>query len=660
MKLSKKIPLFTILMTIISIIIIASLSIVENYTYNKQVNYERVDSSIRDINQEIQLLLERSRRNAISISENYRLMNALVNQNFDQMKTTLDDLNQYLKADTISITDLEGNVLFRQHDPSKLGDNISNQDIVQQALGGKILTTLEPDTLEILSCRTGAPVRNEKNDIIGAVVTSYTLANSNFLDELKAIHNTELTIFANDKRIATTIIQNGERAVGTSLSETIAKIVLGEGNMYIGKTDILGLPYVTEYMPLKNMENEIVGVVFAGISEAAANKATSDTILHMSAITILIIAICTFILFRFMNKNFMSPMFKLTEVSNRIAQGYLDVEIESATSGKKDEIGLLNEAMHKMVSQLKSYIGDIKQVLSAMSNNDFTAESSVSYMGDFAVIGTSLHEISKSLNETLLLIDTATEQVNSGASQVANGAQALATGATEQAASVEQLSSSIAEVSCLTEENAAQVRQATAQLREAGIRLNEGGNQMSQLIGAMSDINSASNQIANITKVIEDIAFQTNILALNAAIEAARAGTAGKGFAVVADEVRNLAAKSAEAAKQTASLISTSVESVEKGSFITTETAQIVQDSIRNLAAIIDDIEQIEQASNQQSLSIEQIKQGLEQVSTVVQSNAATAEENSAISEEMSTHITVLHKEVAKFRLRHANLLPEN
>lgn len=657
MKLSKKIPLFTILMIMISVIIIAGLSVTENYIYNKQVNYERVESAVNDLNKQIQLMLERSRRNAVSISQNYRLMNALENQNFDQMKSALDELNQYLEADTISITDLEGNVMIRQHEPSKLGDNISNQTNVQEALEGKVLTTLEPGALVKLSCRTGAPVRNEKGDIIGTVVTGYTFENSNFLDELKALHNTELTIFANDIRIATTITQNGERAVGTSLNENIAKTVLEEGNTYTGKADILGVPHITEYVPLRNTEGEIVGVVFAGLSEAAANKATRDSILHMAAAAILIIAICAFILFRFMNKNIKQPMYKLTEVSTMLAQGHLDVEVESATSSKKDEVGLLNEAMYQMVRQLKAYISDITQVLSAMSNNDFTAKSSVSYIGDFTVIGTSLHGISSSLNETLLLINTATEQVSSGASQVSSGAQALATGSTEQAASVEQLNASISEVSKQTEENAAQVRRATAQLGEAGERLNEGGKQMSQLIEAMSDINSSSNQIANITKVIEDIAFQTNILALNAAIEAARAGNAGKGFAVVADEVRNLAAKSAEAAKQTASLIGASVETVEKGSEITTETAQIVQDAVRNLAAIIEDIGQVEQASNQQSLSIGQIRQGLEQVSTVVQSNAATAEENSAISEEMSAQAAMLRQEVAKFKLHHAELV---
>ena len=124
-----------------------------------------------------------------------------------------------------------------------------------------------------------------------------------------------------------------------------------------------------------------------------------------------------------------------------------------------------------------------------------------------------------------------------------------------------------------------------------------------------------------------------------------------------AAQVRRATAQLEEAGEQTASLIGASVETVEKGSLITTEAAQIVQDAIRGLAAIIEDIGQVEQASNQQSLSIEQIRQGLEQVSTVVQSNAATAEENSAISEEMSAQAAVLRKEVAKFKLHHAELL---
>lgn len=188
-------------------------------------------------------------------------------------------------------------------------------------------------------------------------------------------------------------------------------------------------------------------------------------------------------------------------------------------------------------------------------------------------------------------------------------------------------------------------------MQQAGIGVNAGNDHMEQLIEAMSDISSASTQIANITKVIEDIAFQTNILALNAAIEAARAGSAGKGFAVVADEVRNLAAKSAEAAKQTGELIQTSVVTVAKGMEISNQTAKILQDVGTSTVGVTSSFGKIEQSITEQTTAIEEIKNGLSQISAVVQTNAATAEENSATSEEMSAQAVTLRAEVGKFKI---------
>ncbi len=651
MKLSVKIPVFAITIIVVSVLITAGLSIAENAAYNNKVGYERVTSASEDLNQYVGQMLERSRQNAVSISQNYRLISALSNNDFGRMKTVLDDLNQYLKADTISITDTKGDVVIRQHEPAKFGDSILKQSNVQQALKGEILTTLEPGALVKLSCRTGAPIRDESGAIIGTVVTGYAFENSAALDELKALHHTELAIYAGNESIATTIAQDGERMVGTQLDETIAKTVLEDGKPYTGSADLFGHPYITQYDPLLDAEGRVVGAIFVGLSKDDATKATRDTLLHLSLTSLLIIAVCAFLLVKFVNRNIKKPMLMLTEVSNRLAQGRLEVDISGAAGGKKDEIGMLTGAMAQMVSRLKVYIEDISQALSSMSENDFTVKSSVEYMGDFTSIELSLQKISSSLNQTLLVINTAAEQVSAGASQVASGAQELAAGSTEQAASVEELNVSVERIAGQAAENSSTVNTAVGYFTQAERGFSTGIEHMEQLTGAMTEIASSSDRIASITKTIEDIAFQTNILALNAAIEAARAGSAGKGFAVVADEVRSLAAKSAQAAKQTGELIQAAVVAAEKGRSMTAQTAHILQDVGAITAKLSGSFQQIEQASAEQAGAIEQIRQGLSRVSAVVQTNAATAEENSATSEEMSAQAATLREEVGKFKL---------
>lgn len=343
----------------------------------------------------------------------------------------------------------------------------------------------------------------------------------------------------------------------------------------------------------------------------------------------------------------------ITGISRRIAQGELTLSINEKTFSK-DELGQLSHAMGQILARLAeyyNYICEITQVLDTMKQGDMRIRLAQSYEGEFAAIKTGLLGISSSLNHTLSLIDIAAEQVSTGAAQVSSGAQALAAGSTEQAASIEELSASVADIAQQAVENSSNVKLANLYVEKSGEGIQTGNSHMQQLTQAMADIGSASNQIASITKVIEDIAFQTNILALNAAIEAARAGEAGKGFAVVADEVRNLASKSADAAKQTTTLIQNSVETVSKGAQIAAQTAQILEEVGENTRKVTESFSRIEQASAAQAAAIEQIQTGLSQVTSVVQNNAATAEENSATSEEMSSQAITLRAEVGNFKL---------
>lgn len=182
--------------------------------------------------------------------------------------------------------------------------------------------------------------------------------------------------------------------------------------------------------------------------------------------------------------------------------------------------------------------------------------------------------------------------------------------------------------------------------------LEQGKKQMEQMTTAMAQINDSASEISKIIKAIEDIAFQTNILALNAAVEAARAGSAGKGFAVVADEVRNLAAKSADAAKDTTELIEKTLQVVENGSVLTGRTQESLDSVVAGAENVTADIRKISDASREQELAINTIKDGITQISTVVQSNSATSEESAAASEELASQAQILKRLIGSFKLK--------
>lgn len=412
-----------------------------------------------------------------------------------------------------------------------------------------------------------------------------------------------------------------------------------------------------EYKPRIDQAMKIL-LNFSTAANDRATKQNADAQATSNLAWILLIsctaisALLTIIVIISIRKSILNPVNEIVNTYTEISKGNMKAEIKYES---EDELGQMARLIQKTNKFQMTIIDDIAEKFSKISQGDLNLHVDLDYPGDFTALKQTIESTISTLNNTMQNINIAAEQVSTGASQVSSGAQALASGSTEQAGSIEELNAAIIKISEQALENSKNVNSASKYVDESSSGAKSGNHHMAQLTEAMEEINSSSNQIANITKVIEDIAFQTNILALNAAIEAARAGNAGKGFAVVADEVRALAAKSAEAAKQTGELIQSSVVSVSRGTQITEQTAQVLVELEMQSQRVMELMSKIEQSSSEQANAIEEVKEGLTQISAVVQTNAATAEENSATSEEMSAQATTLHEEVAKFKLNTNN-----
>ncbi|MZQ99747.1 MAG: HAMP domain-containing protein [Acidaminobacter sp.] len=297
-------------------------------------------------------------------------------------------------------------------------------------------------------------------------------------------------------------------------------------------------------------------------------------------------------------------------------------------------------------------INTMAKTAKKLADGDLDFSLTVYTKDSIGQLAASFNEVSDNLNEIMSNIQEASEQVASGSRQVSESSMSLSQGATEQASSIEQLTASIEEIAAQTRLNAQNANQANELADLTKVSAIQGNDQMKSMLKSMDEINEASNNISKIIKVIDEIAFQTNILALNAAVEAARAGQHGKGFAVVAEEVRNLAARSANAAKETTTLIEGSIHKVAGGTKIANETASALAQIVESIEKVSDLVGNIAVASNEQATGVEQVNQGVSQIASVVQTTSATSEETAAASEELSSQAEMLKEQVSKFKLR--------
>ena len=608
------------------------------------VNFKNSQQGVEGLRNELENQKQEAMKGAAILAQSSDVRKALAAREASLLLMGVTPIAEKMELDFVTITDEQGTVLVRSHDNQR-GDNIAGQSLVQKALQGTSQSVIEPGEMAKMTAQAGAPLKNEQGQIIGTVIVGYNVTRDNFVDRIKHMYGTDVTLFLGDERIASTLIKDGKRVIGTKLNGGIADTVLKKGEKLSVRADILGMDYFTSYMPMVGNDNKIIGVLFAGESTASVIDERNRLALMVTMIAIAIIALGAFCAL-LIARHIVRPIHEVLEHVQEVSAGNLAVKPIKITSG--DEIGELSGAINTMTDSLRKLIRQVEDAGEHInaSSEELTAgaERAAEAANQIAASITTVAEGSDRQAEAIADTDSIVVQLSAGIQQVAANAGAVS-GQAAQSVDAAQ-------------EGRKSVDQAICQMRTIEATVSESA-------GVVTRLGERSHEIGQIVAAITGIAEQTNLLALNAAIEAARAGEQGRGFAVVADEVRKLAEQSGEAAKQIAQMIAEiqgetdrAVQAMNNGAAEVKHGTAAVDAAGKSFADIFGAIHEISEQMREVSTVMEEMAKGSEQIvssmqdidklskesASQAQNVAAATQEQSATTQEIAAASEALAK----------------
>ncbi|MBT4089984.1 MAG: HAMP domain-containing protein [Deltaproteobacteria bacterium] len=401
------------------------------------------------------------------------------------------------------------------------------------------------------------------------------------------------------------------------------------------------------FIPLVIKEVKLGGMVLLYSDHRLAN-AEKQIYLTGAILVAIFMVVSMIMVILFVRSIVTRPIQDMIQLMTSLAAGELDQRFESK---QKNEISKMGNSVNELVIALQSVFISIDDVMGGVEKGDLSRKIVIDLKGDLDSVKKRINQSILLLSETIFSVKSTSQSVEQSAKELSNSADVLSSSSTKQAATIEEVSSAIAEIESHSKQNTEHSKKAKAITDETLELVNRGNRQMEEMQTSMDEINNTSQNVSKIIKVFDEIAFQTNLLALNAAVEAARAGKYGKGFSVVAEEVRNLAARSAEAAHNTSTLIESSMKEVESGVEKANQTSGILKEIVTEVQKSSELIKLIAEASQEQTQGISEIYTGISQVNATVQQNSAIAEETASSSEVLLNQSVSLQQEIQRFKL---------